>query len=375
MKLLFVIDSFASGGAQRQMVNLALGLHRRGHQVEFFIYYPYYRHFAQQIEDAHITIHKSTKQGRFSISVILGLRSLIASNNYDIVLSFLDTPNFYAEITSLGRTKPIVVVSERFMYLPGKLPLVKRLQQQFHRLADHITVNSYHQRERMEQEFIWMIGKISTIYNGIDLHTFSPGDLLTQTSQDQLLAVGSIVPKKNIINLIRALDIYRAKYGTPPIINWAGKKIENAKPSINVHSEANQLLANLKLKENWHWLGERSDISRLLKHHNALIHPSFYEGLPNAVCEALASGRPVLASNVCDHPRLLQEGKLGFLFDPRNAEDIANTIHSFVTLNTIKRQEMGKQARSYAEQELSVEQNVSKYEDLFLSMLQKRVYR
>jgi len=51
--------------------------------------------------------------------------------------------------------------------------------------------------------------------------------------------------------------------------------------------------------------------------HDAFVHPSFYEGMPNVVCEALAAGLPVLVSDVCDHPLLVEKGVQGFLFSLR----------------------------------------------------------
>jgi glycosyltransferase involved in cell wall biosynthesis len=57
-------------------------------------------------------------------------------------------------------------------------------------------------------------------------------------------------------------------------------------------------LAFARISTEWRWLGEREDIREILRSHHALVHPSLYAGLPNAVCEALASGRPALVSDV-----------------------------------------------------------------------------
>ncbi len=152
LRLLFVIDGFGSGGAQRQMVNLARGMKCRGHDVEFFTYYPenFYRPL---VEELRIPVHVHTKRSRFSLAPLFALRRLVTKGNYSVIVSFLDTPNFYAEIARLGVPKTGLIVSERFMYPAGRLPLQLRLMQQCHRLADAITVNSHHQRLRMIKEF------------------------------------------------------------------------------------------------------------------------------------------------------------------------------------------------------------------------------
>lgn len=373
MHLLFIIDSFGSGGAQRQMVNLALGLHHRGHQIEFFVYHPQYRHLAEPVEQANIPVHRYRKSHRFSLRVIWVLHRQLVRGNYDAVLAFLNTPCFYAEVARIGLhlRRPALVVSERFMYLPGRLPLKKWLRQQLHRLADHITVNSHHQRERMEREFPWMREKITTIYNGVDLQEFSPPSpaIPTRLGPLNLLAIGSIVAKKNALGLMQALAIYRERYGNPPWVHWAGRRL-HSKQSEKDFSEAAKLLDRLELNGSWNWLGERSDVPALLRECDALVHPSFYEGLPNAICEALASGRPVLASDVCDHSRLVQNGVTGFLFDPHRPEDMARAIYNLAAMSPTERAAMGLQARMFAEQHLSKSRLVDDYEHLFCSLLE-----
>ncbi len=353
------------------MVNLAKGLRLKGHQVEFFIYHPQYQHMASQFESLGIVVYKYHKKYRFSPKVIWAFRKLVKSNTYDVMLSFLNTPNLYAELSTIAMAHPPLIVSERFMYLSKELSFTKRLLQQAHRLADYITVNSHHQRERMIQDFPWMAPKISTIYNGVDLAAFVPRPSFGQREgrgSPKLLVLASTARKKNALGLARALEIYAATYGTPPTIAWAGSN-KKTKNDYQSYCEVVQVLDQYGLSKYWKWLGERSDVQELLHEHDALIHPSFYEGLPNAVCEALACGKPVLVSNVCDHPKLVQEGKTGFLFDPHNPQDIAKAIDRFATLQEDEREKMGFLARAFAEQELSLDNYVSKYEQLFEALM------
>src|SRR5205814_2077954 len=102
------------------------------------------------------------------------------------------------------------------------------------------------------------------------------------------------------------------------------------------------------------------------------IHPSFLEGVPNAVGEALACGRPVLVSDVCDHRRLVKQGVTGFLFNPADPSSIADAIWEFSCLSDPKRIEMGKQARGFAERELSDSVCLEHYELLFRKLLSRK---
>lgn len=360
MKILFVIDSLGSGGAQRQIVNLAIGLRSNNHNVEIFVYHDK-PHYEQLIKSEGIKIIKEIKKSRFSIKPILSLRKLAIDNKYDAIVSFLDTPNFYCEIASIGTTTKLVV-SERFMYKPGKLDFKTWLLQQFHTLADKITVNSNHQCERMKNEFHWMKNKVQVIYNGVDTNRFN-AEYSLGNNAFELLSVGSIVRKKNALTLAKSLVVCRDKYGFIPKVSWAGK-IEPTDESRSYFDEINNFLNLNKIEKYWSWLGEIKDIDKIYRRHEALIHPSFFEGLPNAICEALSSGMIILAGNVCDNPLIIPDSQHKFLFDPFDAEDIAKKIHSYTNTSSNKRHELRIDSRNTALNKLSMEKYIKNYQNL-----------
>jgi glycosyltransferase involved in cell wall biosynthesis len=372
MKILFVIDHLGSGGAQRQMVTLAVELKKRGHTVEFFIYYPTHNHFRSELDSIEIKIHESIKYSRYSFSVIRSLHRIMQIGNYDLVLSFLGTPNFYCELAKLRRLNVPIVISIRNTYPFGRITLWRSVKEQFHRVATHITVNSHHQRVLMEHRYPWIRSKISTIYNSVDMSRFQPTEFVKKGNNIELLALGTTRHLKNMNGIAQALNICIKKYGISPTIRWAGKE-SHAKIDKRSHSETKGYIIRHGLDKHWEWLGERADVSQLLARHHGLILGSFYEGLPNAICEALASGRPVLASDVGDHSLLVQEGKTGFLFNPYNSEKIAAKIHAFSKLSEEEWQIMSKNARKYAQEYLSTDVGVTAYENLFSSLIDNKI--
>ncbi len=367
MNLLFVIDNLGSGGAQRQMVNLACALTACGHHVEFFVYYPE-NHFLPFLNDAGIFVNLQHKTSRFSVAPILALRRFIRQRNFDILLSFLDTPNFYAEIACLGLRRTKLIVSERSMYPVGHLSPRLFFLQECHRLADFVVVNSHHQRERMERKFPWMKLRIQTIYNGYDLNVFAASEPIKKNdSRLRLLAISSVSYNKNSLNLAKALVVCCEKLQLDVQVDWVGTHQisgEGTRPA----QETSDYLERMGLAERWNWLGVRTDIPQMLTNYDALIHPSFFEGLPNVVCEALACGCPVLVSHVCDHSRLVQQGVTGYLFDPDSEEQIAESIHTFSRLGYTERVAMSRAAREFAANHLSLNRFVKEYEQLFMEL-------
>ena len=85
MKLLCVIDNLGTGGAQRQILNLAIGLHRRGHEVSMYCYTPGAL-LAHYLEKEGLRVHVELKKSRFSLDVIGGLRRFIDGGPFDAVV-------------------------------------------------------------------------------------------------------------------------------------------------------------------------------------------------------------------------------------------------------------------------------------------------
>jgi glycosyltransferase involved in cell wall biosynthesis len=114
---------------------------------------------------------------------------------------------------------------------------------------------------------------------------------------------------------------------------------------------------------------------RLMQQYDALLHPSCVEGLPNAICEALAAGRPVLASNIGDHSILLNHGERGLLFNPHDEVEMADAIRAFAQLSQAERDRMGTAGRKYAKGELDMDRRAGEYLRLFSALQQRDLAR
>ncbi|MEA3198296.1 MAG: hypothetical protein QOF32_2348 [Gammaproteobacteria bacterium] len=364
MKVLLIVDHFGPGGAQRQIVELACGMKRRGHEVEMFVYFPEHDFFRPFIEEHRIIVHEYVKGRGFSFGVLAKLISLLRSGRYDVAVSYLSSSNIYAELAVLVAGGSKLVVSERTSHHDDKSAVRACLRRAMHIFSDNVVANSQTHCDWLKRKW-WLRKKTICIYNGLNLHKFRPEEGTSESAGDlRLIGIGRIGPEKNILNLIAALSVLQTEFGDSPQISWAGSRDESKHGRRYCRQIDETLNALPEIRRRWHWLGVQADVPGLLRRHHALIHPSLYEGLPNVVCEALATGVPVLASDVCDHPLLVADGKRGFLFDPESPQSIAAAITQFATMNAEQRRRFSRNAREYAEENLGVEKMVSAYEYL-----------
>lgn len=372
MKLLFVVDHFGSGGAQRQMVNLALGLVRRGHRVEFFVYYPEFQFFRSMVDGAGIPVFEVQKRDRLGLGVLRALRRRIVDGGYSAVLAFMETPSVYAELAQLAHGGVPLVVSERIDPPPGSSGILLRGRAALHRVADRIVANSHACRIEWGRRFPSLAGRLETIWNGIDLEAFAPGEQ-PHAHEDQLgvVAVGTLVPRKNAHGIIASMREIRRRAGVVPKVTWIGKD-DDSEMGRSYRRQIEQLLRDAGLEGQWLWAGEQSRVELALRRADVLVHASFQEGLSNVVCEALASGCPVLAADVGDNRLLIGDSERGALFDPADPISLANRLEEFLRLSSGKRQQLRLSARAFAEKELGLERFVDRYEALFRSIAQAK---
>jgi len=90
---------------------------------------------------------------------------------------------------------------------------------------------------------------------------------------------------------------------------------------------------------------------------------SFYEGLPNVVCEGMATGKPIIASRISDVPMLLSQNN-GFLCDPNDFKSITKALRHALNLNKTDLKKMGEASRNYAITLFSQDIILRKYENL-----------
>lgn len=359
MKILLVIDSLGSGGAQRLFAHLACELRRLDHEVDVFVYDQSDFYDADFIAAGVRIIRASKEKAGFSFGVLFALIKTYRMK-YDQIFSAMHAPSFYAALAKIFVRKSTLSVCE-YSSSHSKTSRIRKLLFYISTLlADQVICNS-NAEAQLIKNLPGRTKKLSAIWNGynVDDFQFLPR---RENSRLTLLVVGRIAYPKNGARLFQGLQKFEQRHGWCPRLLWAGRRDFDAN-SVQMYEEMIEIMdSSPALQNEIQFLGEVSDIESLYHKVDGLIHMSRYEGLPNVICEAMLYGSPVLASAVCDHPIVLGlNGERGLLADPDSADSIADCIETFYKMSLSEREAIALNAREFAVENFNIIQMAHEY--------------
>ena len=325
MKILCVIDSLGSGGAQRQLVNLAIAFKVKGHYVSFLVYHsqPFYYEVLSQHDIPVIEVLEPNYFNR-----LLKMRKVIRANNYDSVLSFLEAANFIATLSGFPFRKWRLVAGERSAN-PAILKSFKlKFFRFFHLFADAVVANS-HENIKLIKKVNPLLSnkKLHVIYNLIDFEKWAPQPenyVFRKDGKFNLIAVASHQYLKNLNGLVEAVNLLSDNEKSQLAVNWyGGERQDDSK------AQALEGIEKYNLTAIFNFHTPTTDIASKVNEADALGLFSFYEGLPNVVCEAMVNAKPVTSSNVSDVGVLLEDD---FVFNPKNEVDLSLILKKLLSL-------------------------------------------
>jgi glycosyltransferase involved in cell wall biosynthesis len=168
---------------------------------------------------------------------------------------------------------------------------------------------------------------VEVIPNGADTSLFFPrptGEARTRLGLPAEGAVvsyvGKLVPRKGVDTLIEAMGLLARRERPVPLLLAAG--IGELRPDLERRARELGVAAHVR------FLGKipHEDVPLAIAAGDVFVLPSLSEGLPTVVCEAMACGRPVVATAVDGTPEIVRDGETGFLVPPRDPEALARAL-------------------------------------------------
>lgn len=175
--------------------------------------------------------------------------------------------------------------------------------------------------------------------SGINLN-LNPLEPYPTNEKTNFLYIGRVTRDKGVLELFEAIQILK-RDGYDLVFNVIGKCDDSLKSVLEQMIDKGLI--------NYYGVVEYEQIHKIIKKNDAIILPSYHEGIANVLLEASAAGRPVLSTNVEGCKETFINGQTGFMFEPRSCDEIIKTVKKFLNLSLKERENMGLEARKYIE--------------------------
>jgi len=359
IKVLEVIDSLGSGGAESLLKNFVLEAKKNNlFNIEIATLYSD-DIFKEEIEDAGISIWDLGLTFKFNLMGVIELIKLIKKKKYDIIHVHLFPADIFAALASLFLPKDIVwIFSEHCSYN-------RRRTLKIFKMLDNFTYSRYSKIVCVSKQVEFALlnwipsnkGKTKVISNAVPIPKFlNPCSVKTY----DILFVGRLVREKGIEILLKAIKILKGEYSRKLKIAIVGDG--------ELKENLNNLTAELGVNREVKFLGVRKDVKELMVSSKIFVLPSRWEGFGIVIIEAMSNMLPVIATNVGGIPELIEDGKDGILVPPENPKALARAISNLLE-NEELREKLSKTAYRKVREKYSINAYSVRMLDFYKSLV------
>ena len=359
-KVLLFIDNLGSGGAQRQVANIAVLLNKAGYDVSVLVYqdFPFYKHLLDGNGIPVVLV-----ESKSNISRMLNVRKYLNKSGADVVVAFLETPCFIACFSKMGHKKWKLITNESSAKLSTFTSRRNKFFNLFERFADAKVGNSWNAIRMWQKYYPQYNDKYSVIYNPILLSDkfCDSGYEYAKDGKVKIAVAASYQGLKNPLRVIKAVSMLSDEQKEKLEINWYGKA-EVTTGNTEVYDNAKILIKKHRLEECVYLHEETNEIYRIMSESDAVGLFSTVEGLPNTICEAMTIGRPIVMSKVSDYDVLVSDN--GYLCDPESVESIKEALVKLIETPKEELERMGEASRKKAKELFSPEAIINQWIDI-----------
>ncbi len=325
------------------MVNLAVMLKKVGYLIDFAVYQDI-GFYEPVLKEHGIIVNKIPDNSK--LRRVFAVRAYIRKNKPDAVIAFLEVPCFLACFAKVGGGKFKVVTTELSAKLTTFRSLRNKIFNWFERYSSAKVCNSENARKLWEKYCPQYHDKYEVIYNPVIMKEKPCEEFaFLKGGKIRIVVAASYQELKGPLRLIEAIRGLDLESRSHLVVDWYGCP-EVVTGNTEVFDKAVEQIKAFGLGDQIHLHSETSDIYTIMNQADMIGLFSTIEGLPNAICEAMMVGKPVLMSNVSDY-QVLTDGN-GISFAP-TVEGIRQGLLTALSCNAEQLKEMGRKSLEKAE--------------------------
>lgn len=361
------------GGAEKNLCDIVLNIDR-------YKFTPYVLAFKGgeltnklKAKGIHVQVNGITKL--ISLSALKKGKELyhfLKKTGIQVVVTYHHDADIWGGIIAGLARVPVIISSRRDMGYQ-----LEKKHIWFYRIFNHvfslfITVSEAVKVEISRREWIGH-NKIETVYNGL-----SP-DLYTKRYEvDWFKKEYGINPSKIVIGIVASFRPIKGQMYLVEAIDKIVKTYDDIQVVCVGNTETGYFeivqkkIDELRLKEYFIFTGDQQNVPEILSIFDIFVMPSVNEGFSNAIIEAMAAGKPVIAPDSGGNPEAVEHGKTGLLFNPCDSRSLAEALQMLINDKDL-RQSMGRRGRIRVEQFFTLDKMIKKNEDFFQYILDHRM--
>lgn len=332
MKLLFYISTISNGGAARVMSNIANELSVKGYDCTLATTFRSNEEYVLTDTVKRVSFYDERPSGNWlkkNYSIIKKLRNQILKDKPDILVSFLAEPCFRAIVAAMGTNTKIVISVRNDPKWEFKGIVRTILAKCLFRRADGVVF----QTEEAKAWFPKSIQKKGCIiFNSVKKEFY---EIKLPEKRSGIVATGRLSKQKNHSLLVKAFAKIANQISDNLTIYGAGDT-----------SQLHELSAQLGIAERVVLPGQTMDVINSIKTARLYVMSSDFEGMPNALMEAMAMGLPCISTDCpCGGPRALFTKEMSHYLTPVGDVDLLSERMNEILSNKTKLNEHGDKCK------------------------------
>jgi glycosyltransferase involved in cell wall biosynthesis len=356
--ILHLISSEGLYGAENMLLNLMAALNAKGVRSTLGVFRNAHKphlELAQRAGEKGLETDIIPCDGRLDWNAPKAIRSLVEARGACIIHTHGYKSDLYGLVANKGRL-PLVATCHNWTGESRAVRMYEAMDRLALRLFDRTVAVSAEVAGRLQASGT-PARKIVTIQNGIDTALFQPR-CGRPHNPFTVGFVGRIAHGKGVAELLTAA---REVLTTHPGIRFV---LAGDGPLM---SEMQNLARSLGIHRSTDFLGRQEDMPSAYASLDALVLPSFNEGMPMCLLEGMSAGLPVIATRVGDVPRIVRDGVTGILIEPGDTDALAAAIRKVID-DARLREEMAGYARKLIEEEYSAGRMADRYLALYAEL-------
>jgi len=362
LNVMFVVPCFGFGGLERVVLDLVRGVDRSRFNptlCSLLNPHPEMIEVMRTLDVATYVLHKGRGVNYF---LPFRLASLFARERVHLVNAHDIGATLYAVAAARLALVQHVVHTDHSQILTKHrfAPVYRGVLR--HGISHAVAV-SEHLRRYLIDTFDLPAALVTTVPNGIDVARFTAPldrsvlrrELGIREGDLVIGSVGRLMEQKGMAYLLKAFARLARRGGDMKLVIVGDGELRH---------DLERLAQDLQVADRVVFTGIRRDIPDFMRLFDVFALPSLWEGQPLTVVEAMAAGKPIVATDVGGNVEILNHGEFGVLVPSGDANALAEAIGALLS-DAARARELGRKAASHAARELTSASMVRKYEDVF----------